>query len=229
MKKKLKTIVNHNYGFEYYYPCHIHPCFSSHGSLGVTKPNLGLFARTQWSQSTDTGLWGRKVQHLLQGTKQGVQGSQCLKDPNSSKAFRERFLKTGWGRGVVGYVISSWTFFWLVGGEVIRNQHHQASGSSQSGVYVLMGNLIWRKLTSSTWWGFQCLQNSSKDMTQNITYSPWGGTKCPWLCLKAKLLLICLAWLCSFLHFLTSLIKLIRWLNFSTDKRQWRTCSGQVP
>ena len=29
--------------------------------------------------------------------------------------------------------------------------------------------------------------------------SPWGGTKGPWLCLMAKLLLFCLAWLFSFL------------------------------
>ena len=60
----------------------------------------------QWSQSTDTGLWQRKVQCLLQGTKQLV-----LKSPNSSKAFKERCLKTGWERGGCGCVISSWTFF----------------------------------------------------------------------------------------------------------------------
>ena len=30
-------------------------------------------------------------------------------------------------------VVSSWTFFWLVGGEVIRSQHHQPSGSNQCG------------------------------------------------------------------------------------------------
>ena len=41
----------------------------------------------------------------------------CSKDLDSMKVFRERFLKTGWGRGVVRCVTSSWTFFWLPGGE----------------------------------------------------------------------------------------------------------------
>ena len=44
-------------------------------------------------------------------------------------------------------VISSWTFFWLVGGEVIGSQLHQPSGSSWSGVYVLVGSI---PLTSCT-------------------------------------------------------------------------------
>ena len=50
----------------------------------------------------------------------------------------------------------------MVSGEVITSQHHQPSDSHQSGVYVLMGSI---QLTSPTWWGFQYLQNSSKDMT----------------------------------------------------------------
>ena len=54
---------------------------------------------------------------------------------------------------------SLWTFFWLVGGEVSGSQHHQPSGSNQSGVYMLMDSIL---LTSPTWWGFQYLQNSSK-------------------------------------------------------------------
>ena len=117
---------------------------------------------------------------------------------------RERFSKTGWEMGVVGCVISSWTF-WLVGGEIIGSQHHQPSGSKQSGVYMLVGSI---QLTSSTWWGFQYLQNSSKDIAQNITYSPWRGTKSPRLCLMLNyyyfVLLDCFPF---FLHFLTSLIK----------------------
>ena len=101
----------------------------------------------------------------------------------------------------MGCVISSWTFFWLVCGEVIGNQQYQPSGSNSFGVYVLVGSI---QLNSSTWWEFQYLQNSSKDMTQNIIYSPW-------LCLMAKVILFCLAWLFSFL---TSLIKFILWLKF---------------
>ena len=77
------------------------------------------------------------------------------------KAFKDRVRK----RGVVGHVVSSWTFFWLFDGEIISSQHHQPSGSNLSGVYVLVGS---RHLTFSTWWRFQYLQNSSKDMAQNI-------------------------------------------------------------
>ena len=40
-----------------------------------------------------------------------------------------------------------------------RSQHHRPSGSNRSGVYVLVGST---QLTSPTWWGLQCLQNSSK-------------------------------------------------------------------
>ena len=35
-----------------------------------------------------------------------------------------------------------------------------------------------------------------KDMTQDIIYSPWGGTKGPWLCFMDKLLRFCLAFFC---------------------------------
>lgn len=48
------------------------------------------------------------------GAKQGVQGSQCLDVLNTLKTFREKFIKTGWGRELVIHVISLWTCFWLV-------------------------------------------------------------------------------------------------------------------
>lgn len=44
------------------------------------------------------------------------------------------------------------------GGEGVRSQQRQLSASSRSGVCVLVGST---ELTSSTWWGFQCLQGSS--------------------------------------------------------------------
>ena len=119
---------------------------------------------------------------------------------------------TGWRRGVVVCVVSSWTFFWLVGGEVIWE-----STSSTFWFQPVWGLqcFFWGQLTPSTWRRFQDLQNSSKDMAQNIIYSPWGGTKGPWLCGMAKVLLFCLAWLFSFFSaFLTSLIKFILWLIF---------------
>ena len=89
--------------------------------------------------------------------------------------FRERFFKDSVRERVVSFVINSWAFFWLIGTEVTRNQHHPPSGSNLFGVYVLVVNI---ELTSSTWWRFQYLQNSPKDMAQNITYSSWEGTKC---------------------------------------------------
>ena len=84
----------------------------------------------------------------------------------------------------------------VAGGEVIRSQHHQPSGSNWLGVYRLVSSM---QLTSPTWWGFQYLQNRTKNMAQGIIYSPWGGTKASWLYLMTRLLLFCLAWVCSFL------------------------------
>ena len=131
-------------------------------------------------------------------------------------AFRKRSLKTGWGKGVVGCMLSSWTFFWLVGGEVIGSQHHQPSGSQMLWGLCACGQ---QKLTSSTWWGFQYLQNSSKDMAQNISCSPWGGTKGPWLCLMATIVILsCLT------VFLSLCIFSLLWLNlfFGTQGRPKR-------
>ena len=51
-----------------------------------------------------------------------------------------------------------------------------------------------------------------KDKTQDIIYNPWGGTKSPWLCYMAKLLLFCFVWLLSFVSaFSHSLIKFALW------------------
>ena len=59
------------------------------------------------------------------------------------------------------------------------------------------------------------LPDSSQDVAQNIIYSPWGGSKGPWLCLMTKLdYLVLLNCVPLLLHFLTSLIKLILWLEF---------------
>ena len=69
-------------------------------------------------------------------------------------------------------------------------------------------SLVVIQLTSSTWWEFQYLQSSSKGVAQNFIHSPWGGTKGLWLCLMTAI-----TW-SLFLHFLTSLTKLILWLKF---------------
>ena len=136
--------------------------------------------------------------------------------------------------GITQCVISSWTFFWMVGGEVTGNQHHWPSGSSWSGVYMLVGNI---QLTSSTCWGFQYLQNSAEDMAQNITHSPRGDAKCPWFCLMAKLLYYFVLLDCCplFLHFLTSSIKFILWnsgrprrlkIFYRQERGGWKTRGG---
>ena len=58
-------------------------------------------------------------------------------------------------------MISSWIFFWLVGGEVSGSQHHQPSDSNWSEILHAFRQYAMNR-TSSTWWGFQYLQNSSK-------------------------------------------------------------------
>ena len=70
----------------------------------------------------------------------------------------------------------------------------------QSGHHVVnFFHLVW----------FPIIQNSSQDMAQNIIYSPWGGTKGPWLYLMTNYhYLVSLDWVPLFLHVLTSLIKL---------------------
>ena len=87
-----------------------------------------------------------------------------------------------------------------------------------SEVCVLVGST---QLTSSSLWGHQNLENSSKDMTQNIMCSPWGGANVLWICFMAKVLLFFVLLDCfPFLwHSLTFLIKFFLW-SFSTDKRQ---------
>ena len=56
-----------------------------------------------------------------------------------------------------------------------------------------------RVVNLSTWWGFQCLQDSSWDMAQNVIYSLWGRAKSSWLCFMTTLLsLFGLLWLFSF-------------------------------
>ena len=122
--------------------------------------------------------------------------------------FREWFLKTGWKRVVMGFVINLWIFFWLIGSEVIVSQHHQLSGSCQSGgLYACERRTVnFFQLVEVS-----VLQNSSKEEALDFTCSLRGETKGPWLCLMAKLLLLCLAWVFFFRHFLPSLIKFILW------------------
>ena len=99
-------------------------------------------------------------------------------------------------------------------------------------VDILVIGWCWgdQELVSSTFWfrlGSPCLfhylQNSSNDMAQNLTYSPWRRTKGPWLCLMAKVFLFCLAWLFCFLsvfsHF--SDYSLTKILKTKGGQRTW--------
>ena len=78
-----------------------------------------------------------------------------------------------WPRSARGHS-SDW-----FGGQVSGNQHHQPSGSNGSGVCVLVGSI---QLVSSTQWGFQYLQNSSKILfcisleEPSLRSLPWGCT-----------------------------------------------------
>ena len=121
---------------------------------------LDLLTCMQVSPSTDTRLWRRDVQCLSQGTNQTVQAANARKAQTphgfQGKAYKDRER---------GRVAGVWTAFWLAGGEVIGSQHHQPSGSSWSGISVLVGNT---QLTSPIWWGVQSLQSIWKDLAQNL-------------------------------------------------------------
>ena len=82
--------------------------------------------------------------------------------PGLPKGFQGKVFKDGVLEGGRGCVVSSWTFFCLVGGEVIGNQHHQPSGSSWSGGLRAGG----QQLTSPTW-GLQYLQNYPQSLRRN--------------------------------------------------------------
>ena len=117
---------------------------------GVAKSWIWL---SNWTE-LNWQRFGYSRKELLCQAK-GPQWTNALKTMNPDQERIVRHLKVFKEQGMV----SSWTFFWLVGGEVIRSQHHQPSGSNWSGVYGLAGS---RQLTSSTWWRFEYLQNSSK-------------------------------------------------------------------
>ena len=142
----------------------------------VAEPDFCPLSCSQQSQSADTNLlrW-RKVQCLLK-TPSKKSRSLVLRRPGLLGGFQGRDFKDRIRECLSGTVISSWTFFWLVGGEVSGSQHHQPSDSNWSEVLHACEQHAMNRM-SSTWWGFQYLQNSSNQMAENITYSPWGGTK----------------------------------------------------
>ena len=84
----------------------------------------------QQSQSTDTGLWWREIQHLFQGQARRMSNTYS-KDPmplgeGFNDSVRER---------AAGCLVGLYTVLWLVVDEAIgwcfRNLSHQPSGSNQ--------------------------------------------------------------------------------------------------
>ena len=70
-------------------------------------------------------------------------------------------------------MVSSWTFFLLVGGEVYGSEHHYQFGSKWSGVYVLVG-----RLTSSLAVNFPYLvglSGSTEQLKDGTGGVPWWG------------------------------------------------------
>ena len=100
--------------------------------------------------------------------RQGVQSSYCWKALNPS-GYQWKIFTGRVSEKVLGCMTSSWTFLWLVGGEIIKNQHYQPSGSNWSVVHVLVGRI---QLISSTWWGFVYLQNNLRIWLRTPT-APW--------------------------------------------------------
>ena len=76
----------------------------------------------------------------------------------SHGGFQGKALKTGWGGGGWGCVVSLWAFFWLVGGKRIKGSISSTFWFKSSGVYVLVTAYI--QLPPSTWWS---LWSSSYD------------------------------------------------------------------
>ena len=117
-------------------------------------------------------LW-RKVQHFLQGTRQGELAAHVLE----IWTLKEEVLKGSISVGVEGNVVSSWTFFWSVvnkfTGWYFWNLSHQLSHYIQSGVFVL-----WLACSHHppTWVGVLISAEQLKDMGQIVRSIPWEGT-----------------------------------------------------
>ena len=172
-----------------------------------------------------------------------------LKRPKLPSGSQARVFKGNIGVRVAGCVISSWTFFWLVGDEVtgwcFGNLNHQFYGSSQSVVCVLV---VSRWSPSSAWVGVLVPVEELKDMRQIVMCICGGGMGSPMTCFITELLfkLSVLSLLGCFpfiLHSLTSQIMkcltLLLNLLFGTQGRPnkklgtWKgpaeSCSVPVP
>ena len=112
-------------------------------------------------------------------------------------------------------MISLWTFFWGVGGEVNRSQHHQPSGLTDLGS-ICFWAAYHSSLTSPTWRGFQHLQNSSEVLFWVFTDGEIGPC--------SSTVLDCFSLI---LHPLPSLINNCLNLPTGTHKRSWKLNEGK--
>ena len=87
-----------------------------------------------------------------------VVSNSFSKGLNSHGGFQGKAIKTGWGGGAWGCVVSLWAFLWLVGDKRIKGSISSTFWFQSSGVYVLVTACI--QLASSTWCS---LWNSSYD------------------------------------------------------------------
>ena len=150
----------------------------------------------------------KESEEFIAGHQARNPGKLVLKRPWTPNGFQGKVFKDRVREGsceVYDQLVDSLLTGWWWGNRESTSSIFWPQGSD---VFMLVGLI---QLTFFTWWGFQYLQNSSKYVAQNIIYSPRGGTKGPWLCLMVKLLLFSLAWLFSFMRFLTSLIKFTLW------------------
>lgn len=118
-----------------------HRCPDVTGNLGSTCPSCS-------KDNLLTLVVVKESKVLIARHQAKTKDSSCSKDQNSLMAFREVFLKATLGVWVSGCLISSWTLFWLVGGEVtgwsFKNLNHQplVPMSSES-VYLWSAVSIW--------------------------------------------------------------------------------------
>ena len=159
--------------------------------------------------------WIKEKRALLR--KLAVPGRRWTHVPKNQLPTAQVLLKDNQGKEegldaeerVVHDPISSWAF-WLAGdGEMGVSIIHLLAPTSLS---LRAGGQ--HTVDFFTRWGFQYLQSHSKDMTRDVTYSPWRGNKALdfvwWLNYYYFIFLACFP---LFLSFLTSL-KFILWPIF---------------
>ena len=92
-----------------------------------------------------------------------------LKRPELLEGFQGKVFKDRVREGGCDQLADILPIGWWCGNGESTSSASRTFWFQPSEVYVLVGTI---QLTSSTWWVFQSLQNSSKDVAENIIYSP---------------------------------------------------------